>query len=51
MFAVETPQFATQDHNMMRMIDENGDVRKLDDIEAEDEWLTLEEKREAMTGG
>ena len=34
-FSVETPNFVTQDHNMMRMIDENGDVRKLDDIEAE----------------
>lgn len=34
-FSVDTPNFVTQDHNMMRLIDENGDVRKLDDIEAE----------------
>ena len=34
-YANETSSFEPRDQNAMRLIDENGDVRKLEDIEAE----------------
>ena len=34
-FTMDAHAFEPRDHNMLRLIDENGDVRKLEDIEAE----------------
>jgi DNA-binding NtrC family response regulator len=34
-YAADAPTFEPRDQNSMRLIDENGDVRKLEDIEAE----------------
>ena len=34
-FAAELERSSLRDHNFLKMIDDNGDVRKLDDVEAE----------------
>lgn len=34
-FSTDTPAFEPRDHGSLRLFDENGDVRKLEDIEAE----------------